>query len=189
MWSSGTGQSQGGRAPGPGHRCCLSFHSPGTPPGLGGGLRPQGAGCRLAPSLGAVGGVGWSGELWPKPTAPLPCWACPVPLPAGPGPLDTAVSPSTLCLVRFWARPPGRVQPLCPADPLLPWSPSSARAPRAGPWGSPQWGLCGWGLKALLSQGDVVIRGRVMRVMVKGWGRRGAWAGRGAQSVGLSQKE
>lgn len=137
----------------------LSFSTPWSPAGLGGGgLRPQGAGCWLAPSLGAVGGVGWSGEAVAQAHCPLALLGLPC---AARWPLGRWTGRLTLH-PSVWSGsgrgPQAGAAPLPSRPPCCPWSPSSARAPRAGPWGSPQWGLCGWGLKALLSQGDVVIR-------------------------------
>lgn len=130
-------QAQGGlqkrAAPGPGHRCSLSFSTPWSPP-LGRGWT-QATGCRVLAGSKPRGCGGWArGEAVAQAHCPLPCWARSVP-PAGPGRWPS--HPPPICLVRFWARPPRRVQPPFAQPPCCPWSPSSARAPRLCPWGSP----------------------------------------------------
>ena len=82
--------------------------------GVDSGHRVQGDGWLQASGLWEE----WGGQarLWPRPTAPLPCWACPVP-PTGPWAAGLAVSPSTHLFGQVLGEAPRWVQPLCPADP------------------------------------------------------------------------
>ena len=148
--------SRGNHAPGPGHRSTSPL--PGAPASLGGGgLRPQG--CRSwFQASGLWEDRGGHAGLWPRPMAALPCWARPA-LPTGPWAHWTdrltlrlsAPSGSGQGTPAGAAPLPSQAPPLPPVTFLSPGT-------TGRPLGSPQWGLCNWGLTALVSRGDVVIR-------------------------------
>lgn len=115
----------------------------------GAGSRPQGCGRSEVATQGCGPG--------PRP----PCLAGLAPRRLlAPGPAGLAVSPSACLLGQVLGGAPRQVQPLCPAGSPPPLPPVTFLSPRTmgSPLGSPQWGLCNWGLTALVSQGDVMIR-------------------------------
>lgn len=82
----------------------------------------QATGCRV-PAGSKPRGCGRSGVArrgcGPGPLPP--CLAGPALCrPLAPGPLDWPSHPPPICLVRFWARPPGRCSPFAQPTPLLP---------------------------------------------------------------------